>query len=127
MDRPRGPGLCRPIRSGGGMESLFRRNGSGRHGEGFRRGRPGLLGSLGGPVWPCPRARGARRANRSMERMARDQAGVRAMSRRFPAWWGFVFFAAGLAVYAVGASRSPLVDSETDDMLRVLARGADID
>jgi hypothetical protein len=49
------------------------------------------------------------------------------MIRRLPAWWGFAFFAAGLAVYAAGASRAPVMDSKTDDMLRVLARGANID
>lgn len=49
------------------------------------------------------------------------------MSRHLPAWWGFAFFVAGLVVYALGASRAPMMDSRTDDMLRVLARGADID
>jgi hypothetical protein len=49
------------------------------------------------------------------------------MSGRFRAWWGFVFFAAGLAVYAAGAWRTPWMDRGTNDMLRVLARGRNID
>lgn len=49
------------------------------------------------------------------------------MSRRFPAWWGFAFFAAGLAVYAAGVLRTPWMDTGTGDMLRALARGKDID
>jgi len=49
------------------------------------------------------------------------------MSKSRSAWLGFAFFVAGFAVYAAGASRSPLVDSETGDILRVIARGADID
>lgn len=49
------------------------------------------------------------------------------MNRLLPAWFGFVFFAVGLAVYATGALRSSWVDSKTDHVLRVLARGADID
>lgn len=49
------------------------------------------------------------------------------MGGRFLAWWGFAFFAMGLAVYAAGALGTPWMGSRTNDMLRVLARGKDID
>jgi hypothetical protein len=49
------------------------------------------------------------------------------MSGRLLAWCGFAAFAAGLAVYAAGASRPPLMDSRRDEILRVLARTANID
>ncbi len=49
------------------------------------------------------------------------------MRSRFPAWVGFAAFAVGLAIYAAGALQSPLMDEKTGEMLRVLARTADID
>ena len=49
------------------------------------------------------------------------------MSHRLFVWAGFALFAASLAIYAFGATRLPQADARTDDMLRVLARAADID
>ena len=49
------------------------------------------------------------------------------MKDRLLVWCGFAAFMAGLAVYAVSAMQSPLRDEKTGEMLRVLARAADID
>ena len=49
------------------------------------------------------------------------------MKGRLPVWGGFAAFAAGLAVYAVSALHSPLMDEKSGETMRVLARGANID
>ena len=49
------------------------------------------------------------------------------MRVRLAIWCGFSAFAVGLTIYAFGALHAPPMDGKTGEMLRVLARAADVD